>query len=323
MANPTAIPGTVVSSGALVSPGGGIGLLGLPGAAGSAAVSADSGNRATLGSDSRIYVPASSSVLADNTRNGLLKQVSGSTRDLVDGTNNVVEAEVRATWKKRYYYCWHCDHPLSATQTTSLSAGATATQVASQANHPGIYNLNTGATNGNFAAFASSTVADFQLGFFTKLAFRCVFNASAGADWILIGFTDSLGTYPPVNGMIFLGDNNAGFSYVRAYNAGASTNLGSSGSSPSGWWDCGLSWDATNGLRYRIGTWNGTSTPTLMVGGPTTSGLPATTVNMFWQVMARTQVASASQLLVDLVEVCGEYASPGTSFRGEELITAF
>lgn len=45
--------GTIVSSGALVSPGGQQGLTGP-----TAAVSTDAGNQATLGSDSRIYVPA-------------------------------------------------------------------------------------------------------------------------------------------------------------------------------------------------------------------------------------------------------------------------
>ena len=51
---PLATPGTVVSSGALITPGG------PPGPGGPTAVSTDTGNLAVLGSDSLILVPRSS-----------------------------------------------------------------------------------------------------------------------------------------------------------------------------------------------------------------------------------------------------------------------
>jgi microcystin-dependent protein len=51
MANPIAVPGTVVPSGSLTTPGGAQGVQG------PTAVSADAGNIATLGSDSLIFVP--------------------------------------------------------------------------------------------------------------------------------------------------------------------------------------------------------------------------------------------------------------------------
>jgi hypothetical protein len=57
MANPIAIPGTVVPTGSLTNPGGAQGVQGIQGPT---AVSADTGNLATLGSDSKILVPQSS-----------------------------------------------------------------------------------------------------------------------------------------------------------------------------------------------------------------------------------------------------------------------
>jgi hypothetical protein len=57
MANPIAIPGSVVPTGSQVSPGGAQGVQGLTGPI---AVSADSGNLATIGSDNLVLVPQSS-----------------------------------------------------------------------------------------------------------------------------------------------------------------------------------------------------------------------------------------------------------------------
>jgi hypothetical protein len=61
MATPgTAVPGTVVSSGSLLNPGGGQGIQGIQGSQGPTVVSTDANNLATLGSDNLILVPASS-----------------------------------------------------------------------------------------------------------------------------------------------------------------------------------------------------------------------------------------------------------------------
>jgi hypothetical protein len=57
MSNPIAVPGTVVPSGSLTTPGGAQGIQGIQGPT---AVSADAGNLATLGSDSLVLVPQSS-----------------------------------------------------------------------------------------------------------------------------------------------------------------------------------------------------------------------------------------------------------------------
>jgi hypothetical protein len=69
-------------------PQGVTGGTGATGPVGPIAVSADANNAATLGSDSNLLVPASPIPIADATKNGLLRQVSGLTTDLVDGTNH-------------------------------------------------------------------------------------------------------------------------------------------------------------------------------------------------------------------------------------------
>jgi len=77
-------PGSTGSQG----PPGNTGLTGAQGLPGPRAVSADANNKAVLGSDSLAYVPMPAVSLADNTRSGLLHQVSGNTTDYIDGTNN-------------------------------------------------------------------------------------------------------------------------------------------------------------------------------------------------------------------------------------------
>jgi hypothetical protein len=117
MANPIALPGTNVPSGAAVSPGG---------AQGPSAVSANANNKATLGSDSLVLVQGTAAgvaatthaqtvsgddpqltnartptahqashvtgsdqiPLASSSTKGLLNQTSGNTTDFIDGTNN-------------------------------------------------------------------------------------------------------------------------------------------------------------------------------------------------------------------------------------------
>jgi hypothetical protein len=69
-------------------PQGVTGGTGPTGPAGPVAVSADSANAATLGSDSNLLVPSVPYSLANTTGSGLLRQVSGLTTDLVDGTNH-------------------------------------------------------------------------------------------------------------------------------------------------------------------------------------------------------------------------------------------
>jgi hypothetical protein len=328
MANPTAAPGTVVPSGALLTPTGGQGYLGIPGLVGPTVVSTDSGNAATLGSDSRIFVPAIA--LADNTKNGLLNQVSGSNRDLVDGTNNCADAAVRTSWRKRYYYCWHCDHPASASQVLVASGtGASAGPIAPvDASHPGIYNLVSGTVGGGYAYYTSSSIADLQLGFFTKLALRVVFKATLGwaagaGGGVFISLTDTLGTTllgPTTNAIYYgyYGSNGNAYLYTYTASSGSGNQIGSGGLS--GWYDLALYWDSS-GVRVRYGPWNGTTPPALY--GPYTTKIPASTINLFWQIhISNAGLTTSSTLGVDLVEVAGEYATPG-SFRGEELVTSF
>ena len=64
------------------------GGTGLTGPTGPIAVSADSNNAVRLGSDANLLVPVSPFPLASTAQSGLLRQVSGLTTDLVDGTNN-------------------------------------------------------------------------------------------------------------------------------------------------------------------------------------------------------------------------------------------
>lgn len=58
-----AVPGTVIPSGVLVTPGGPQGIGGIQGPSGPNAVSAQAGNQAVLGTDNLIYVPASAAFM--------------------------------------------------------------------------------------------------------------------------------------------------------------------------------------------------------------------------------------------------------------------
>jgi hypothetical protein len=129
MANPIALPGTNVPSGAAVSPGG---------AQGPSAVSANANNKATLGSDSLVLVQGTAAgvaatthaqtvsgddpqltnartptaheashvtgsdqiPLASSSTRGLMNQTSGNTTDFIDGTNNS-QALQPAIWSVR------------------------------------------------------------------------------------------------------------------------------------------------------------------------------------------------------------------------------
>jgi Collagen triple helix repeat (20 copies) len=67
-------------------PTGNQGATGPTGPPGPTAVSGDAGNTAMLGSDSRLYVPATA--LAITTKQGSIVKLSGLTTDFLDGTNN-------------------------------------------------------------------------------------------------------------------------------------------------------------------------------------------------------------------------------------------
>ena len=66
-------------------PTGNQGATGPIGPPGPTAVSGDAGNTAMLGSDSRLYVPATA--LATTTKQGSINKLSGNTSDFLDGTN--------------------------------------------------------------------------------------------------------------------------------------------------------------------------------------------------------------------------------------------
>src|SRR5215467_4556604 len=77
-----AVPGTVIPSGVLVTPGGPQGITGLQGPSGPNAVSADAGNQAKLGSDSLIYVPGGI--------NGFISKTAAYTLTLADRNKYIV-----------------------------------------------------------------------------------------------------------------------------------------------------------------------------------------------------------------------------------------
>jgi hypothetical protein len=296
------------------------GATGTPGASGAAGatgpikVSTDIQNQSKLGSDSKIYAPPK-------------------------------------IGKYRYYYCWHCDHPASTNQNVVANgAGSSVGSIAPvDAYHPGQYNLVTGANLATaYAYYASSTVADIQLGFFSKLAFRCVVKANtlawgataATGGVAIFGLTDSL-TANPTNGIVLFYDSTAlgtGTWYLRTYNGGASSQIAIyqnpplarslEGDAPlerslsSGTWsDIAIYWDSS-GAKGRFDIWNGVSLPSL--SSTITTNIPPLTTNLFWEIAIRSTGASSpsSSCAVDLVEICGEYAPPG-GYRGEDLVTAF
>lgn len=327
-----AIPATVVPSGVALGSSGTQGGAGPVGAGGPRLVSADSGNTTRLGSDSLVYVPTTA--LATSSLNGALNQVSGSIRDLQDGTNNDREIEQAVTFRKRYYYAWHCDHPLGTNQTSAVSGtGASIGPVASEANHPGIYNLVNGTTVNNYVYYASSTVADIQLGFFTKLAIRFVVkidaNPLSAPDFVVwnFGLTDNLTTYSYGANSILCSYDPAYFGIwsmnaLRTVSGGTKTDTKSNYYMQANVWaDIALYWDAS-GVKLRAGNWNGITPPSITA--TTTATLPATTTNLFWYIAAFNGGAGTTthSCKVDLVEIAGELATP-LGFRGEELVTNF
>lgn len=73
-------------SGSLITPAGDQGPPGVAGPSGPNAVSVQTGNRATIGSDGLIYVPPYP--YADATQGGLTRQLNGLTTSFQDGTNS-------------------------------------------------------------------------------------------------------------------------------------------------------------------------------------------------------------------------------------------
>jgi len=371
MANPVAAPGTVVPSGSLLTPTGPSGylgprgLIGAPLISGAAWASSTStwndaaakwddggGNIARLGSDSQLYVPLGP---ASASTSGLVNRLSGSTRDLIDGSNNTAEIEVRASWKKRYYYAWHCDHPSGGNIVVAASGtGATAAPTTSEINHPGVYSLSNGTVASSYGYYASSSVADIQLGLFTKFAFRVVmkvntvppamaypppyyyyaFGLSSNSPATVPDTTTSTAT--PLSDGIFIIFNNSfnpyNHWYINCKNSASyltTSNIDTGVTVTPGWWDLSFYWDPTGSgafgnVKARVGPWNGTTPPTLF--GPYVNNVPFPTTNLYWMVGSWTSAASsgwtAYPIGIDLVEVAGEYATPG-GFRGEELVTTF
>jgi hypothetical protein len=317
MANP--IPGTVVATGSGVGPSGAQGYQGATGTTGTAgatgpagptAVSTDAQNQSKLGSDNLLWTPPK-------------------------------------IGKYRYYYGWHCDHPTSQNQATGANGtggGVTPLALAGGSavgrSHQGIYNITCGAIAGGYGYYASGAIADIQLGFFTKLAFRVVVNVLGippapggpnpdGYYYYYFGFADSVTAAPAANAMLIGFDPTVTRSNwtITCSNAGARTLTNSNVTLTSNqWYDVALYWDS-NGLKARVGNWNGTTPPTTVVG-PLTVNLPATTTNLFWVCSAWVQsypgaiYTSSYAYYLDLVEVCGEYTTPG-GYRGEDLVTAF
>lgn len=325
MANPTAVPGSLVPSGSLLTPTGGQGYLGPRGTTGPTAISTDAGNTATLGSDSRVFVPAFTT-LASASVNGLLKAVSGSTRDLVDGTNNCAEAEVRATWTKRYYWCWHFDHPLDGNFVTSVGTGSTvAPFTPTDAGHAGQIRLNQVA-GGSPAYISSSSVADIQLSFFSKFAIRFVtknltlnYGIGGTTGYVMFGLVDTRGTITPANQVNIYWESAGGSTNLYCTKAGTTSSIAVSGAFAGGSWaDVAIYYDGTN-VYARSGAYTGSPPSTLY--GPLSTNIPTTT-GLFWQVaLIDGTTGNASQTL-DLIEIAGELATPG-GFRGEELVTSF
>jgi hypothetical protein len=312
MANPIAIAGTNVPAGSIVSPAGAQGVAGIAGTAGTAgtagptAVSTDANNQSRLGSDNLLWTPPK-------------------------------------IGKYRYYYCWHCDHPVSPNQTTGANGtggGVTQLGPASVANHPGIYQVVCGAVAGGYGYYASNTVADIKPSYFTKLAFRVVFlmptipPAPGGPNpdgyyYYYLGFADSITTAPAANAMLIGLDPTVSRIYwtITCSKAGTRTITNTNiALNINQWYDVSIYWDS-NGLKARVGNWNGTTPPTTVVG-PYTTNLPATTTNLFWVCSAWVQSYAGALYLnnypfyIDLVEVCGEMITPG-GYRGEDLVTAF
>jgi len=316
------------------------------GAAGQLRCTARTGNNLTL---LNVEVPPSGGgalpPLADATQDGLLRQTTDSIRDLVDGTNNYREIEVASTYRKRYYYSWHCDHPPLTEQIGGT--GGAVTMVAPQASHPGIYRLGTGATQYNSAYYRSNAIPDFQLSHFTKLALRMVwYNATnfftptqKGGIWM--GFADTVdfplgGGVGITNGWgVKLDDLTIGLGVgggiFQSFNAGVMAGGLSIPNLSGKWNDIAIYWDATTGMHI---LYNG------ILGTPITdtNAMPLNT-NLFWllQVSNGQDYAGGplvadeanpravdQYVLIDSVEICGEYADPNViDFRGEELITAF
>jgi hypothetical protein len=165
--------------------------------------------------------------------------------------------------------------------------------------------------------------------------------ASQGGVAIL-GLTDSL-TANPTNGIVLFYDSVAGGTgtwYLRTYNGGVSSQIviyanpplvrslesdapSERGSLTSGVWnDISIYWDSS-GAKGRFDTWNGVNLPFL--SSTITTNIPPLTTNLFWEIAIRSTGASSPSVscAIDLVEICGELATLGGGYRGEDLVTAF
>lgn len=127
---PTGLKGPTGDKGATgaTGPTGPTGGQGPTGPTGPTQVSTDANNQAKLGTDAKIWVPNQAPPLADNTRSGLLTQISGLTTDIVTGQNqcNDLAAAIRPTiWLVRQRNYNAIDNPnFEVYQRQSLNPSA-------------------------------------------------------------------------------------------------------------------------------------------------------------------------------------------------------
>jgi hypothetical protein len=296
MANP--IPGTTVPIGKAVTPSGGKGLQGptgpagaggAAGAAGPVTVSTDAQNQSKLGTDSGLWAPPK-------------------------------------IGKYRYYYCWHFDHPLDGNFLTGVGTGSTvAPSAPTEAGHPGQIKLNQVA-GGSPCWIGSGAVADIQLSFFSKFAIRFVtkcptlnYGIGGTTGYVMVGLVDTKGTISIPNQVNIYYESSGGSTQLYCTRASTSSSVSVSGVlGGGGWVDTAIYWNGTN-VYARSGAYTGSPPSTLY--GPISTNIP-NTANLFWQVALIDGTTGSASLLLDLIEICGELATPG-GFRGEDLITNF
>jgi hypothetical protein len=268
----------------------------------------------------------------------------GITNNLI---NTVINLETNALGLDTYLQQTHCDvGPATLVTATqyggcwiTLAASGTATRVIGTAGHPGQYQLATSATDSGRSEMSShSTIAEFQTGFFTALAFRCVVLTpgtlpTTTACVFRAGFCDALGVgagVQPVNGIewVFYPSTNA-FWNLQLTKASTTTNNATAITvATSTWYDLEILITSA-GVQGRCAVYSPTALPTLFAGGPYTTNQPLTTTSMFWHVLAMNNSASATSFIytADLAELSGQPATgpvgPTSNYRGQALTRGF
>jgi len=269
---------------------------------------------------------------ATATAGGLLPIPSNDSTQWLRGDATFQDMPVG--YRKRYYYAFDCDHPASgATTVVSSGTGAAISYITGVPDHHGIWALGSGTANNGYTYYSSSSAADILLSEFVKLAFRAVVRtpvtlptstAATNAIW-KVGFVQALGTTGVTDGILFNFNpaNNAAWQFqcvkasVLNLITTAVTVVGNT------YYDIQIYWDA-NGVQARIGVWGNNLQPALVSGGPFTTDLPATSTALFWELLSINGASGTTNfnLLVDLVEVCGEFTDLG-QMRGDALVTNF